>query len=93
MALSLSTGKSKSQKFACHMSLAVVGLGAIGFVLEVFNMLEYIKGTRLALIRYDPKVAAGLVIMSLMRLLLLYSKVEFETHVDSMFTSCSRENS
>ena len=63
--------------------MAVVGLGAIGFVLEVFNMLEYIKGTRLALIRYDPKVAAGLVIMSLMRLLLLYSKVEFETHVDT----------
>ena len=38
-------------------------------------------GTRLALIRYDPWVAAGLVIMSLVRLFLLYSKVQFRTFV------------
>ena len=37
-------GKSLSNKYACHLSLSVVALGAIGFVLEVFNMLEYIKG-------------------------------------------------
>ena len=40
----LSKGKSFQDRYACHLSLSVVALGAIGFVLEVFNMLEYIKG-------------------------------------------------
>ena len=39
-----SKGKSFQNKYACHLSLSIVALGAIGFVLEVFNMLEYIKG-------------------------------------------------
>ena len=32
------------ERYACLFSLIVVALGAIGFIAEVFNALEYIKG-------------------------------------------------
>ena len=88
MDLCKTAGTSLTERYACQLSLTVVALGAIGFIGEVFNALEYIKGkrikycveisldlgTRLALIRYNATVAAGLLVMSLMRLALLYSK-------------------
>ena len=38
-------GTSLMEKYACQLSLTVVALGAIGFAAEVFNALEYIKGS------------------------------------------------
>ena len=37
-------GTSLTERYACQLSLIVVALGAIGFIAEVFNALEYIKG-------------------------------------------------
>lgn len=87
------SGTSLMERYACLLSLIVVALGAIGFIAEVFNALEYIKGnfnlfginelfmmiqgTRLALIQYNKTVAAGLFLMSLMRLTLLYLNWHF----------------
>ena len=33
------------EQYACQLSLTVVALGAFGFAAEVFNALEYIKGS------------------------------------------------
>ena len=33
------------ERYACQLLLTVVALGAVGFVAEVFNALEYIKGS------------------------------------------------
>lgn len=38
------TGTSLGERYACQLSLIVVALGAVGFIAEVFNALEYIKG-------------------------------------------------
>ena len=46
----------------------IVGLIIITFILEVVNALDYIQGTRLALINYNKGVAALLIIMCLTRL-------------------------
>ena len=38
------SGISLTERYSCQLSLIVVALGAIGFIAEVFNALEYIKG-------------------------------------------------
>ena len=38
------SGTSPMERYACQFSLTVVTLGVIGFIAEVFNALEYIKG-------------------------------------------------
>ena len=40
------SGTSLPERYACQLSLVVVALGAIGFVAEVFNAIEYIKGNQ-----------------------------------------------
>ena len=46
MDLCKTAGTSLTERYACQLSLTVVALGAIGFIGEVFNALEYIKGKR-----------------------------------------------
>ena len=47
MDLCNTAGTSVTERYACQLSLIVVALGAIGFIGEVFNALEYIKGNRI----------------------------------------------
>ena len=35
------------ERYACQFSLTVVILGVIGFIAEVFNAFEYIKGNHI----------------------------------------------
>ena len=53
------------------------------FVTNQVDSIFFIPGTRLALIRYNKTVAAGLILMSLMRLALLYLKELLRTWVNS----------
>ena len=39
------SGISLMERYACLFSLIVVALGSISFISEVFNALEYIKGS------------------------------------------------
>ena len=41
------SGISLTERYACQLSMIVVALGAIGFIAEVFNALEYIKGNHI----------------------------------------------
>ena len=34
------------ERYACLFSLIGVALGAVGFIAEIFNALEYIKGNQ-----------------------------------------------
>ena len=49
------------------VELLMVSLIALLFLFEIVNGLDYIQGTRLALINMVPEVAAILMLMSLMR--------------------------
>ena len=40
------SGTSLMERYACLFSLIGVALGAVGFIAEIFNALEYIKGNQ-----------------------------------------------
>ena len=46
------------------LTVCIIG---VSFMLEIINLLDYIQGTRLALINYSEWVAALLIIMCLTR--------------------------
>ena len=46
-------GTSLGERYACQLSLIVVALGAVGFIAEVFNALEYIKGEQVKILRIN----------------------------------------
>ena len=49
------------------LEIATICIIGVSFMLEVVNLLDYIQGTRLALINYSPWVAALLILMCLTR--------------------------
>lgn len=59
------------------VTVAVIG---VTFMLEVVNALDYIQGTRLALINFSPPVAGMLFFMCITKLMLLYFKWTFFIH-------------
>ena len=57
-----------------------VGIISFIFAIEMINVLEYIEGTRLSMVRFDQVVATFLVFMCLSRLGLLYFRWMFFVH-------------
>ena len=62
------------------IEVVTVALIGVTFMLEVVNALDYIQGTRLALINYSKWVAGVLLFMCATKLLLLYFKWTFFIH-------------
>ena len=54
-------------KYAVEISLITVGIVGIGFISEAVLCVEYIQGTRLALIKADSDIAAVFALFSIMK--------------------------
>ena len=54
-------------RFKVFIELIVISLLAQNFIIEVMKALEYMQGTRLALINMKPEIGAILVLMSVTR--------------------------
>ena len=54
-------------KYAVEISLITVAIVGIGFISEAILCVEYIQGTRLALIKADKEIAAVFALFSIMK--------------------------
>ena len=61
-------------KYAVEFSLITVAIAGVGFITEASLAVEYIQGTRLALIRADILIATLFIVLSFMKLFILWVK-------------------
>ena len=62
-------------KYAVEISLITVAIVGIGFISEAILCVEYIQGTRLALIKADKEIAAVFALFSIMKCKFLLTEV------------------
>ena len=60
-------GKGLQKSYAVEISLLTVAIVGIGFISEAILCVEYIQGTRLALIKADSAISAIFVFFSIMK--------------------------
>ena len=69
-------------KYAVEISLITVGIVGVGFISEAVLCVEYIQGTRLALIKADSEIAAVFALFSIMK-----RKFKYKTSVNNSNTT------
>ena len=60
--------------YAVEISLISVAIVGIGFISEAILCVEYIQGTRLALIKADPAISAVFALFSIMKCSFILTK-------------------